>query len=131
MRPTRSRRSSRDAGASAVRRTETGTARRSATAVKERVAAAKGAPDGSSGGIDGDDGRKDVSADTDFGGAPGDGLDLDVEPDLAAVADLEVEADLEDLAALAVDEVDGEVIIGLELDEVAVDADVAEEVLGR
>jgi RNA polymerase primary sigma factor len=138
-RPARSRRNPRTTGGSAVRRTEAGTARRSATAVKERAAAAKGAPDGRSGGIDGDDGRKDVSADTDFSGAAGDGLDLDtepdlaavadldIEPDLAAVADLEVEVDLEDLAALAAVEVDGEVIIGLELDEVAADADVAED----
>ena len=48
--------------------------------------------------------------------------DLDAEPDLAAVADLDVDADLEDLAALGGDDVDGDVIIGLE-EEPAADAD--------
>jgi RNA polymerase primary sigma factor len=99
--------------------------------VKDRAAAAKSAPEGRGGGIDGDDGRKDVSADTDFGSAGG-GLDLDAEPDLAAVADLDGEPDLTavadldveaDLADLASDEVDGDVIIGLDIDEAVPDAD--------
>jgi RNA polymerase primary sigma factor len=111
--------------------------------VKEHAAAAKGAQDGRSGGIDGDDGRTDVTAETDFSELASDGLeldaepdlaaveDLDAEPDLAAVEDLDVEADLEDLDALAADEVNGGVIIGLEPDpadgDTAEDAEPAEE----
>jgi RNA polymerase primary sigma factor len=97
--------------------------------VKERAAVAKNTSDGRSGGIHGDDERKDVSADTSFGGPADDGQDRDVEPDLAAVADLDVEpdlaavADLEDLAALAGDDVDGDVIIGLDLEEPAAAVD--------
>jgi RNA polymerase primary sigma factor len=127
--------------------------------VKERAAVAKNVSDGRSGGFHGDDERKDVSADTSFGGPAGDGQDLDADPDLAAVADLDadpdlaavadldadpdlaavaeldadpdlaavaeldVEADLEDLAALAGDDVDGDVIIGLDLEESAAEAD--------
>jgi len=97
---------------------------------------AKNSSDGRSRGIDGDNERTDVSADTSLGGAAGDGhdldaepdltavADLDAEPDLTAVADLDVEADLEDLAALAGDEVEGDVIIGLDLEEPAADGDV-------
>ncbi len=96
---------------------------------------AKDSSDGRSRGIDGDNGPKDVSADTSFGDAVGDGQDLDVEPDLAAVADLEgepdlaavadldVEADLEDLAALAGEDVDSDVIIGLDIEEPAGDVE--------
>ncbi len=98
---------------------------------------AKDSSDGRSRGIDGDNGRKDVSADTSFGDAVGDGQDLDVEPDLAAVAelegepdlaavaDLDVEADLEDLAALAGEDVDSDVIIGLDIEEPASDVEAA------
>jgi RNA polymerase primary sigma factor len=101
---------------------------------------AKNTSDGRSGGIHGDDGRKDVSADASFGGPAGDDRDLDVEPDLAAVADLDaepdltavadldVDADLEDLAALAVDDVDGDAIIGLDPEEAAADVDAVPDV---
>jgi RNA polymerase primary sigma factor len=121
--------------------------------VKERAAVAKNSSEGRGRGIDGDNERKDVSAGTSFGGPAGEGrdldaepdlaavadldaepdldagpdldavADLDAEPDLAAVADLDVEADLEELAALAGDEVDGDVIIGLDLEESAAEGD--------
>jgi RNA polymerase primary sigma factor len=108
---------------------------------------AKNTSEGRSGGIRGDNERTDVSAGTSFNGQAGDGhgaesdlaavadldaeqdlaavADLDAEPDLAAVADLDVDADLEDLAALAGDDGDGDgdVIIGLDLEEPAADAD--------
>jgi RNA polymerase primary sigma factor len=103
--------------------------------VKERTAVAKNTSDGRGGGIHGDNERKDVSADTSFGGPVDDGrdldaepdlsaVDLDAEPDLSAVADLDVEADLEDLAALAGDDADGDVISGLELEEPPAEVDV-------
>jgi RNA polymerase primary sigma factor len=121
--------------------------------VKERAAVAKNTSDARAGGIDGDDGRKDVSTETDFGQPAGDGVDLDAEPDLAAVVDLDadpdlaaavdldaepdlaavadleadVEADLEDLAALAGEDVEVDPIAGLEPDEAAADAEAGQD----
>jgi RNA polymerase primary sigma factor len=67
---------------------------------------------------DQDGGRENSSPDADFAEAGSDEMDievdLDAEPDLAAVADLDVEADLADLVA---SDDDGDVIIGLEIDD--------------
>ncbi len=103
---------------------------RSAAAVQERDARAdhgRGADEAA--GQDGQDGSdENLAAAADFADPAGDELDievdLDVEPDLAAVAavaDLDVEADLAELVASEDDAED--VIIGLEIDEP--DADVA------
>jgi RNA polymerase primary sigma factor len=63
-----------------------------------------------------------VSADTDFGGQVNDDLDLAAEPGAAAVDDLDVEADLEDLTALTDDEADGgDVINVIGIDEATAD----------
>jgi RNA polymerase primary sigma factor len=104
----------------------TGSARepKSGTAVKDRSAPGRGGhPRGADG--DADDERTAVSADLDFDDpAVDEDSELEVEPDLAEVADLEDDADLDVLAAFDGDDVEGvEAAIGLEIDEITTDGD--------
>jgi RNA polymerase primary sigma factor len=98
---------------------------RSAAAVQERDAETDhGREAGGPAGQDG--GGENPAADADFADPAGDDLDievddLDAEPDLTAVAELDVEADLAELVAS--DDAE-DVIIGLEIDEP--DAEVAD-----
>jgi RNA polymerase primary sigma factor len=109
-------------------RGEKSTARRggrgSATAVKDRSAAGRGDADPRGGETDEQE-RAAMSADLDFDDpAVDEDSDLEGEPDLAEVADLEDDADLDVLAVFDGDDVDVvEVTIGLEIDEIATDGE--------
>ena len=106
-------------GAGPARRDGQGNGRNSAIAVKDRSAANSPTSDVQGEGIDGDYGRADVSADLDFDDPAGEGAELDDEPDLAAVAELDADVELDVLDVLV--DVDGdEVVIDLEVDEVTV-----------
>jgi RNA polymerase primary sigma factor len=91
---------------------------RSAAAVQERDAEPDHSPE-ADGAAGQDGGDENLAGDADFADPAGDDLDievddLDAEPDLTAVADVDVEADLAELVAN--DDAE-DVIIGLEIDE--------------
>ncbi len=113
-------------GARSARRGGHGGARPSAVAVEERSAAGNSTSESRSGGIDGDYGRGDVSADLDFDDPA---VAEDAEPDLSSVADLDADGeDLESLDVLVVDDEteDDEAGLVLEIDDEAVVADEAD-----
>ena len=108
-------------GAGPARRGGQGGGTKSAVAVEQRPAGGDADSETQSGGIDGDFGRADVSADLDYDEPAAEAAGLDEEPDLAAVSDLEAEddADLESLDELVSDDADE----GSESDEEADDGD--------
>ncbi len=118
-------------GTGSARRDGADSGRKSAVAVEQRTAGDKSDSEMRSGGIEGDFGRPEVSADLDFDApAVSDAAQLDDEPDLAAVTELEgvgEDADLDSLDALVVDDDSEEAVIELDETAAAADGDPAED----